>query len=253
MANSSQVDVAEVLIRSFSKEVPGVGDLARLSLRVLKDKDEKWIAGHLSELVEELQESAYDLYLQHADQAGVKALQTVFTNLLPKGATAEDAVKLVATHYKDIDAFNLSVSQGRRSRAGKAFAVLMEALLERLGIPYTAEVIEAGRTDLMLPSGTYYKKRPMETIVLSLKRTLRERWRQVVTEGRRVNKFFLATIDEGISGEAIKAIGENAIWLVVPKRIRPLYAKVGHVITFEDFIEDHVYPATKLWKKSGLL
>ena len=85
-----------------------------------------------------------------------------------------------------------------------------------------------------------------------VKRTLRERYRQIVTEGTRGLGFFLATIDEKVSQRDLTTMLESRINLVVPERIkavRPDYQAAVNVITFEDFFKYPTFdPAMKRWK-----
>ena len=94
----------------------------------------------------------------------------------------------------------------------------------------------------------------MDCIVFTAKRTLRERWRQIVTEGTRGLGFFLATIDDGVSQNQLDEMKRNRIYLVCPKHIKDdFYREAINVITFSSFFEDHLDPAMKRWKKSGVI
>ncbi len=96
----------------------------------------------------------------------------------------------------------------------------------------------------------------MDCVVFTVKRTLRERWRQIVTEGAPGLGFFLATIDEGIAARDLQEILDSRIILVVPKRVkqsRPDYTAAMNVITFEFFFEHHLDPAMKRWLASNLI
>lgn len=78
-----------------------------------------------------------------------------------------------------------------------------------------------------------------EALILSLKTTLRERWKQVVKEARNCD-VFLATVDDKVAADAIADMRDDGIYLVVPESLkRSKYAKYegrSNVITFKDFL-----------------
>ncbi len=96
----------------------------------------------------------------------------------------------------------------------------------------------------------------MDAIIFTVKRTLRERWRQIVTEGTRGMGFFLATIDEAITPRDLKDMLASRIYLVVPTRIKAVrddYANAPNVITFENFFVYHLDPAIVRWRAAGVI
>ena len=96
----------------------------------------------------------------------------------------------------------------------------------------------------------------MDVVIFTVKRTLRERWRQIVTEGTRGLGFFLATIDEGIAQRDLTDMLASRINLVVPTRIKTIredYEQAPNVITFEDFFQYHLDPAMRRWEASGVI
>jgi hypothetical protein len=91
----------------------------------------------------------------------------------------------------------------------------------------------------------------MDCIIFTIKRTLRERWRQIVTEGTRGLGFFLATIDEAVGKNDLDAMRVSRVYLVVPKQLKQnieAYADALNVITFEDFFKLYLDPAMVRWK-----
>jgi len=89
-----------------------------------------------------------------------------------------------------------------------------------------------------------------------VKKTLRERWRQIVTEGTRGLGFYLATIDEGISVAQPGDMLDHKIYIVVPENIRDKIVSckaAPNVITCEDFFRQHLDPAVRRWKENGVI
>ena len=96
----------------------------------------------------------------------------------------------------------------------------------------------------------------MDSVIFTLKRTLRERWRQIVTEGTRGLGFYLGTIDEDIAIRDLEEMKTARIYIVVPERIKNVredYKKAPNVISFEDFFTHHLDPAMNRWRSQGLV
>ena len=126
----------------------------------------------------------------------------------------------------------------------------------RLKYPFSAQPIINGQPDLILPSVEHFRRNAPDAIIFTIKRTLRERWRQIVTEGTRGLGFFLATIDEGIAVRDLEAMLQSRIYVVVPTRLktlRPDYEAAVNVITFEHFFQFHLDPAMQRWRAAGVV
>jgi hypothetical protein len=82
-----------------------------------------------------------------------------------------------------------------------------------------------------------------DALILSLKTTVRERWKQLGLERRRA-PVFLATVDDRVSAEAIAGMARHAIVLVVPESLKAskeaCYETAGEVITFREFFHDQI-------------
>lgn len=96
----------------------------------------------------------------------------------------------------------------------------------------------------------------MDCIIFTVKRTLRERWRQIVTEGTRGLGFFLATIDERVSGNALDDMRRSRVYLVVPVRLKQdiaIYSAAVNVISFEEFFAHYLDPAMTRWRETSVI
>jgi hypothetical protein len=216
--------------------------------------DTDWIKRNFSRLVEEIQLSAYHVYQQAEQPAAARAIKDVFAPMLPASATADDLFMLIHTNFRALDRFFLSLTQSRRNRAGKAFEILINVLFSKLSYPYSSQPIINGQPDFLLPSVDHYKANAMDCIIFTVKRTLRERWRQIVTEGALRSNVFLATIDEKVSEGDLQQMLKNRIYLVVPERVKTrYYVAASNVISFETFFEQQLDPAMTRWRKNGIL
>ncbi len=111
----------------------------------------------------------------------------------------------------------LSVSQSRMARGGKDFELQVEGLLDLGDVPYEEQEIQH-RTDLMLPDSATYQRNKNIAAIVSVKRTLRERWAEVAEElfDLRSPNVFLFTADEDVTLSHVERIcGDYNIHLVV--------------------------------------
>lgn len=101
----------------------------------------------------------------------------------------------------------LSVSQGRMARGGKDFELQIKGLLDLAAIP-SEEQSGQEHTDLILPNRAMHEQNRTVSIIISVKRTLRERWAEVAEElfNLRSPNVFLFTANESISAEKIDSI-----------------------------------------------
>ncbi len=123
---------------------------------------------------------------------------------------------LFASWYPLLRRCFLSVSQSRMTRGGKDFELQIEGLLDRGGIPYTRQEREH-RTDLILPSQDLYLTNRNVAAIVSVKRTLRERWAEVAQElfALRSPNVFLFTADEKVTANHVQRLKDYNIYLVV--------------------------------------
>lgn len=155
-----------------------------------------------------------------------------------------DPVAAVVGNFGQLDQLFLSAAQTRKSRAGQSFERHIQRLLIDGRIRHQAQaVFGSRRPDFVLPdTDTLRDSNSAETLILSLKTTLRERWKQLGLE--RFGNVFLATVDDRISASAIADMARNDIVLVVPELLKKsketCYADGSNVITFRDFFRDEV-------------
>lgn len=125
-----------------------------------------------------------------------------------------------------------------------------------LDYPFDEQVVINGKPDFLLPSEKHYRVHAPDCIIFTAKRTLRERWRQIVTEGIRGLAFYLATIDEKVTENALDEMKANRIYLVVPMQLKKSiehYSEAPNVLTFETFFKQHLDPAMQRWKENRVI
>lgn len=249
--------LAASLFRAMRGKVPAAAALTAEALdELLGDKadDAAFIKDNFSWLIHETQRRAYQLYLEHEARESGIAIRDTVKPLLPAGATADDVFDFLQQRFFAIDRLCLSLTQSRRNRAGSTFEAIVTQLFRKLDYPHTAQpLINGSRPDYVLPGLGHYEAYASDCIIFTCKRTLRERWRQAVTEGV-TGQFFLATIDEELSKPQIDAMKERNVVLVVPVELKNGRYKANmNVVSFETFFDHYLDPAMKRWKENGVV
>lgn len=214
------------------------------------------VKNNFDNLLYECESEAYKIYLKNEKDFGKKVLGEFLDYLYNYGKcnSNSDLKDLFGDHFNVLDSFFLSIAQSRKSRAGKTFERIHNSLFQKLSYPFTEQAVINGKPDFVMPSVEYYRINPLNCIIFTAKRTLRERWRQIVTEGTRGIGFYLATIDKEVSKNQLHEMLVHRIFLVVPKNIkREQYSDVENVLSFITFFEDHLDPKVRMWKRNGVI
>jgi type II restriction enzyme len=153
----------------------------------------------------------------------------------------------VTRPFRDVDEFldaAQTILQRRKGRAGLSFQNHVERLLSDEGVSFSAQPLLAGRSrpDFILPSREAYEdtRHPRDkVVVLALKTTCRDRWRQVVSEAPLVRRKHILTLQPGISVHQLVEMRAAEVTLVVPKKLQKDYnAKDSgiEILTVADFV-----------------
>ena len=157
---------------------------------------------------------------------------------------SEDLAASLVHGFKALDQIFLSAAQTRKSRAGLSFEHHIKRMLVDGKVRHEAQTPVGGRRpDFILPGVSELNRGDSEALILSLKTTLRERWKQLGLE-RHHGAVFLATVDDRVSKPAIDEMTRNDIVLVVPESLKKskeaVYSESTDVITFRQFFDDEV-------------
>ncbi len=245
------------LFHATRAAIPRYGPLAAQALSEVLNgtpATSAWIKSNFSSLVEAAQARAYELYMGYEKAACSDAVRQVLGKSITATTSVEQLVEIIAGSTAELDRWFLSMTQSRRPRAGKTFEAIVTHLFKALDYPHSPQPDLGGdRPDYVLPSIEYYRKYASDCIIFTCKRTLRERWRQVVTEGVAA-QFFLATIDDKISQNDLDTMRNRRVVVVVPAAIKAAkYTAFPNVVSFEEFFERHLDPAIARWKSAGAI
>lgn len=149
--------------------------------------------------------------------------------------------------FRNIDEFiqtALSILNRRKARAGRSFENHVEYLLTKAGIPHKMRPTLGldGRPDILIPSESAYSDLSWpegSLFVIGLKTTCKDRWRQVLNEGRRVKTKHILTLQQGITANQLKEMQEAGVSLVVPRALHNRYPKAwqSNLLDMQGFIE----------------
>jgi len=220
--------------------------------------DQAYLKAHCDEILDELIALEFELFKIEEQRVNSDLLWQVVGSDLPpsKHLTKNQLELLVKGKFNELRDFYKSISQSRASRAGGSLQNHIAYILHTLNYPFEVQKIVDGKPDFILPSVALYHKTPGECILLTAKRTLRERWRQIITEGFRSPYYFLVTIDETQSSDSLREMAGHRIYLVIPERIRQsvsVYKTHGNVISVKAFFEDYLDPAMVRWHQAGII
>ena len=138
-----------------------------------------------------------------------------------------------ADAYGDVDK-TLQVAQRtfqrRKARAGQALENHFEQLLIGRGIPYSrgAETEGHKKPDFLFPGGDAYRDPtfPADRLVmLGVKTTCKDRWRQVLNEADRIPRKHLLTLEAPISSSQVEEMVSAGLTLVIPRSAHKHFAE----------------------------
>lgn len=130
----------------------------------------------------------------------------------------------------DFIQYSLSIQNRRKSRAGHALENHFEHILQSLSIRYSrGQVTEhRARPDFLFPSIDAYRDPgfPAERLLmLGVKSTCKDRWRQVLSEAKRIKQKHLMTLEPGISKHQTDEMRASMVQLVVPRGLQVTFSE----------------------------
>jgi hypothetical protein len=170
-----------------------------------------------------------------------------------------DVVAACVERFDQLYAVFMRAKQARSSRVGGTFETHIKCALGAGGIPCAPQFIfDGNRPDFVLPSGDVYAdeaQRARLALVLTLKTTLRERWKQVVSESTGC-PIFLGTLDETVPGKTLDKLNAHNIVLVVPERFKSSeyaeYKSRANVVTYRAFFDELKSSRSAAWLQAGI-
>lgn len=244
------------LHRAFVDRMPSAVAIAEYAVeQCLSDRgsDAAWLKAHFSVIADTAMLSAQERYLDAQRHAAKAAFFNVLVPMVGERATADEFVGILADNFQSLDKFFVSLGQARHPHIVKTFELLVCKLIA-VAYDGAAQAVLRGQPDFILPSVEQFRRDPASCLVFTVKKNVRERWRQVVSEAHHPRAFYIATLDEEVSKLDLFEMEAAHIHLVVTQRVkqnRNDYNVAANVITFEDLCAQHLDPAIERWSAAG--
>ena len=146
----------------------------------------------------------------------------------------------------DVDgflSFSLSVQNRRKARVGLALENHLEAVFAAQGLCFRrgAETENRNKPDFLFPGAGEYRDLDFpeaRLTMLGVKSTLKDRWRQVLSEAERIPDKHLLTLEPGVSVNQTDEMRAKNLQLVVPRRLHSTFqpAQQAWLMDIGDFI-----------------
>lgn len=122
-----------------------------------------------------------------------------------------------------------SILNRRKSRAGRSLENHLDRVFQSAGIPFEMRPNDIdGKPDVVVPGAKEYFDETFPTeklFIIGVKTTCKDRWRQVLNEGKRKEEKHLITMQQGISKNQLNEMVAASVQLVVPKTLHRQYPK----------------------------
>lgn len=180
----------------------------------------RWMAEQAREVAEQCSRRTVGPHLDASLIRWVQAEYQLFRTIERKLCLPQ-----VRGPFSEIDAFigsAATIMNRRKSRAGHSLEYHVEHLLSSQGVKFDSQPHIDGKIkpDLLIPGKDAYEdcNFPIQKqMVVGIKTTCKDRWRQILNEGRRIPEKHLLTLQEAISTDQLVEMREANVTLVVPK------------------------------------
>jgi hypothetical protein len=199
------------------------------------------IESNFWQVLQAFEHEAYERYLDYEHHA-LEKLKHDCVSFLPVNTTL---IQALDAGFPLALEFEHRAAQSRKARAGNSFERAVPFLLEKIGIrcekPLKGDKNRFEKIDFIIPSVAVAKTHPEKAIFLSIKRTIRERWRQVSIEKNMGHVYLVSMSDEQDLSEAkIRDLEKSHIILYIPDELRALekYRQFNNLRKISDLPKD---------------
>ncbi len=214
-------------------------------------KESDFFINNASYVVEEMRKQCWQDFLEEERAFTIHMMKRLIDKDYVSALASDKAIEwYVETYPEHIYQLNLSNTQSRRSRAGKEFEDIIELILIGAGVPMDSQgnigkesFVQKGlgkMVDAVSPGVVEFEENKRNTVLISAKTTLRERWQEVPEEMGRTGarEMFLATLDEKISDDVLNTLYEANIQVTTTKSIKESkYPNNSRVLSFEQLVQ----------------
>lgn len=224
----SDSEILDGLLRPLGKAFPSTAEFSALARKSLPHIDARDDA-----------DAALMAWLEREEAMFRRLERVIVAERLQNGFMSSDSA--------DVDgflSFSLTVQNRRKSRAGFALENHLEAIFKARSLRFDRGAITEGkaRPDFLFPgAGSYHDPTfPADRLtLLGSKSTCKDRWRQVLTEGNRVQEKHLLTLEPSISEHQTSEMQAQHLQLILPKSLHATYrpSQQAWLLDLASFIE----------------
>jgi len=212
--------------------IPETSSIISEALKNIKSKDPaklepKYIEQNFSELCELIFYEAYNVYQKLENDSLDDLGNSLLKKFYKKNFTEHDFKKMLSEVIVESTSFEKKLKQSRAARAGKAFELIVMRLLVEIGIPNEHITIEDKKSglrpiDIVVPNRETAISDSFKAHFLSLKTSLKDRWKLVVEDQKQGQRTYLLTLlqREKLSKAVADKIVDAGILLYIPDKIK---------------------------------
>lgn len=212
--------------------IPTTKEIIAESLEKIRDEkpemlESEFVTNEFSKIVRLIFDEAYKIYIKYENKV-IENLTQDTLDRTEKDTWTKDEVKAMLGEIVDkAIVLEKSLKQSRYARAGSSFEIIVGTLLEQIGIKsehITREDKKSGLRpiDLVIPDRKTAIERPDDAHFLSLKTSLKDRWKLVVEDQTQGQRTHLITLLQGekLTDEVAQKIIDRGIFLYIPDEIK---------------------------------
>lgn len=253
-------------------------------IREMECVDFSNIKTNVSQVIEDLRENCWNLYLQDEAIFNQKFIaHLIKSRELPNSMLNEcikefdicnstnfvnDLSDLIGEYAGSIMpylyALDLSTTNSRRSRSGKTFEAIIKFLIKdiygykfddqsNVGEGFFQEQGIGKIVDGIVPNKECYIQNRAKTIIITMKTSLRERWQEVAEEMRRTNipQIYLLTVDEGLTSSKLKTMAHQNIYVVNYDSVKAQFKEHNNIMSFTEFFNNEIPHCLDYWERQS--
>jgi len=154
--------------------------------------------------------------------------------------------KQITGPFKLVDEFleiAARITNRRKSRAGRSLENHVAYILTQAHIPFDPRPRVDGKIqpDILIPGKKQYTdpSYPSSKLcIIGVKRTCKDRWRQVLAEGKRIKQKHILTLQPSISVNQLQEMQDANVTLIVPERLQKNYPSSRMtILSIQTFVE----------------
>jgi len=214
------------------KSIPELEVIFKQAIESLKltEVSSEDISKNFEQFLTNVESKAFDIYKEYERKAFEelkdlwieKRKEWISRVLKEKG---ERGIREILSEFIDaVRELEFRAGQMRKARGGRTFEYAVKSLLNLAGVPCeepheeTKKILK--RIDLVSPDAETARQMPDKAIFIAIKRTLRERWKQVVPEHMKGARLYLVTINGKLPKDKAKEIKETGMVVYVRDKLK---------------------------------